>query len=397
MDDMLKYLIESGKVDIEELKLEMQMNERKKFLDQHIFKIWQGTNGKWYTYLPDNTKGRVQKQRNTRKEIEDLVIKYYREEEENPTIKDIFNKWIDRKINNQEIEESTYTRYKNDFDRCFGNFGKRKIRNITELDIEDFLKSCVREKQMTRKAYANVRTLIYGIFRYAKKSRLIDLDIRAAVGDIDFSRKEFNTIVHEDIEQVFLDNEEQMLIDLMMENLDMLNLGILLMFKTGLRIGELTTLKRSDINGNMISIRRTETMFKDRNTNKWHYDVKEHPKTDAGIRDVILKNDYLWILKKIVMLNPFGEYLFEDQGERIKSYVFRNRLRTNCRKLNIIERSPHKVRKTYGTKLYDSKIPESVICSQMGHTDISCLKKYYYFNINSKNDMVKSIESVSNL
>lgn len=394
---MLKYLIESGKVDIEELKLEMQMNERKKFLDQHIFKIWQGTNGKWYTYLPDNVKGRVQKQRNTRKEIEDLVIKYYREEEENPTIKDIFNRWIDRKINNQEIEESTYTRYKNDFDRCFGNFGKRKIRNITELDIEDFLKSCVREKQMTRKAYANVRTLIYGIFRYAKKSRLIDLDIRAAVGDIDFSRKEFNTIVHEDIEQVFLDNEEQMLIDLMMENLDMLNLGILLMFKTGLRIGELTTLKRSDINGNMISIRRTETMFKDRNTNKWHYDVKEHPKTDAGIRDVILKNDYLWILKKIVMLNPFGEYLFEDQGERIKSYVFRNRLRTNCRKLNIIERSPHKVRKTYGTKLYDSKIPESVICSQMGHTDISCLKKYYYFNINSKNDMVKSIESVSNL
>ena len=169
------------------------------------------------------------------------------------------------------------------------------------------------------------------------------------------------------------------------------------MFKTGLRVGELCTLKHSDINGNIISIRRTETMFKDRVTGKIHYDVKEHPKTDAGIRNVIVKNESLWILKKIRQLNPFGEFLFMRNGKRINSYVFRNRLYTDCRKTNAVVKSPHKVRKTYGTKLYNSNIPESLICEQMGHTDISCLKKYYYFNRNTEEENKNEINKISNL
>jgi integrase len=51
-----------------------------------------------------------------------------------------------------------------------------------------------------------------------------------------------------------------------------------------------------------------------------------------------------------------------------------------CKKLHIKQKSPHKIRATYGTKLYDSGIKKSVICQQMGHTDISCLEKNYYFN-----------------
>ena len=392
---MLQYLVESGKVDIAELKLEMQMNERKKIIQKHPYKIWQGNNGKWYTYFPDEKKGRTQKQRNTQKEIEDLIYDFYKEKD--LTVEDVFNQWLNRKMDYEEIEESTYTRYKNDFDRCFGNFAKRKIKNVTELDVEDFLKSCVHDKKMTRKAYANIRTLVYGIFKFAKKSKLINYNIKIVVDEIDFSKKSFNKITHEINEQVFDSREEQLITALMMDNLDLMNLGILLMFKTGLRIGELTTLKRSDINGNIISIRRTETMFKDRTTGEMHYDVKEHPKTDAGIRDVILKNEYSWIIKKIIQLNPFGEYLFESNGKRIRSYVFRNRLRRNCINAKVVEKSPHKVRKTYGSKLYDSKIPEAVICNQMGHTDISCLKSHYYFNLNSKKEMEKCIESVSNL
>ena len=64
-------------------------------------------------------------------------------------------------------------------------------------------------------------------------------------------------------------------------------------------------------------------------------------------------------------------------GERIRSYIFRNRLYTNCKKLQIVVKSPHKVRKTYGSKLYDSDaITESFILNQMGHTDISSTSIY---------------------
>lgn len=397
LDDILKYLIDNDKINLIEIKQEIELKENKRFLEQHRFDVWQGTNGKWYTYLPNETKGRVQRQRNSKKEIEDLIIAFYKKQEENPTIKKLFYEWLQRKIDNMEIEESTYTRYKVDFERCFTDFGKLKIKNITEIDIEDFLKKCVHEKAMSRKAYSNIRTLMYGIFKYAKKKKYIDFDIKSVIDDIDFSKKEFAKNVKKDIEQVFFNSEERNIISVIEENQDIVNLGILLMFKTGLRVGELCTLKHSDINGNFISVRRTETMFKDRSNGKIHYDVKEHPKTDAGIRDVIVKNDSLWILKKIRQLNPFGEFLFEKNGERIRSYVFRNRLYTDCRKANAVVKSPHKVRKTYGTKLYNSNAPESLICEQMGHTDISCLKKYYYFNRNTEEENTNEINKISNL
>lgn len=397
MDELLKYLIENDKINLIEIKQEIELNENKRLLKEHRFNIWQGKNGKWYTYLPDEKKGRVQRERNSRQDIEEMIISFYRKKEENPTIRELFYKWLHRKIENMEIEESTYTRYKIDFERCFSDFGKIKIRDVTEIDIEDFLKKCVHEKSMSRKAYSNIRTLMYGIFKYAKKMKFIDYDIKSIIDDIDFSKKEFAKNIKDDIEQVFFEKEEKNITSLLCENPDIINLGILLMFKTGLRVGELCTLKHSDISGNTISVRRTETMFKDRNTGEIHYDVKEHPKTDAGIRDVIIKNDSLWILKKIRQLNPFGEFLFEKNGERIRSYVFRNRLYTDCRKTNAVVKSPHKVRKTYGTKLYNSNAPESLICGQMGHTDISCLKKYYYFNRNTEEEKTNEINKIANL
>ena len=44
---------------------------------------------------------------------------------------------------------------------------------------------------------------------------------------------------------------------------DILNLGIILMFCTGIRVGELVALKWSDFDGNSIKIRRTEISYKD--------------------------------------------------------------------------------------------------------------------------------------
>lgn len=397
LDELLKYLIENDKINLIEIKQEIELNENKRLLKEHRFNIWQGKNGKWYTYLPDEKKGRVQRERNSRQDIEEMIISFYRKKEENPTIRELFYKWLHRKIENMEIEESTYTRYKIDFERCFSDFGKIKIRDVTEIDIEDFLKKCVHEKSMSRKAYSNIRTLMYGIFKYAKKMKFIDYDIKSIIDDIDFSKKEFAKNIKDDIEQVFFEKEEKNITSLLCENPDIINLGILLMFKTGLRIGELCTLKQSDINGNIICVRRTETIFKDRNTGEIHYDVKEHPKTDAGIRDVIVKDDALWIIEKIKLINPFEEYLFAENGNRIRSYIFRNRLYTNCKKSNSVVKSPHKVRKTYGTKLYNSNIPESLICGQMGHTDISCLKKYYYFNRNTEEEKANEINKIANL
>lgn len=49
-----------------------------------------------------------------------------------------------------------------------------------------------------------------------------------------------------------------------------------------------------------------------------------------------------------------------------------------CDRIGIGERSIHKARKTYATKLIDGNVPESVIKTQMGHTDIRTTLDHYY-------------------
>lgn len=44
------------------------------------YKIWEGKDGKWYTYLPDEKKGRVLKKRTSEHAIIEMVIEFYSDE-----------------------------------------------------------------------------------------------------------------------------------------------------------------------------------------------------------------------------------------------------------------------------------------------------------------------------
>ena len=76
--ELLKYAIENGMIDTTYVQDMIEMQKRKEILEKHQYSIWEGKNGKWYTYLPDEEKnrGKVLKKRNSQKEIEDLVVDF---------------------------------------------------------------------------------------------------------------------------------------------------------------------------------------------------------------------------------------------------------------------------------------------------------------------------------
>ena len=67
--ELLQFAIDSGMIDTNTIRKQIEMNERKKFIEMHKYDTWQGKNGLWYTYLPDNTKGRKLVKRKTKEEI----------------------------------------------------------------------------------------------------------------------------------------------------------------------------------------------------------------------------------------------------------------------------------------------------------------------------------------
>lgn len=393
MNELLKYALENGMIDLQHIQKELIMKKNNELLAKHQYSIWQGKDGKYYTYLPHETKGRILKKRNTQKEIEQIVIDYQKQQLEDPTIEEVFDEWNDRKLELKKIVPSTHSRNQRIFNKHYCEIRKKRIGTVTPEYLEEFLKKQIPRYQLTAKAFSNLKTITRGFFKRAKKRKLIDFSIEDVFTEMELSDREFRKVIKEDYQEVFNEEETYKVMNYLYANLDLKNIGILLMFVTGIRVGELVTLKHKDFDGNTFRVRRTEMRYNVGN-GKSIYAVKEFPKTSAGLRTVIIPPDFEWIVNRLRLYNPFGDYVFVNQGKLLTTNCIRQRLRTICSKLNIYHKSPHKIRKTYGTILIDSNVDTRLITDLMGHTSILCTEEHYHRNrksIEKKSEILGSI------
>lgn len=393
-NEILRFIINSGMINIDDVQDSMEAMKREELLKKHPYKIWQGKDGKWYTYLPDKEKGRILKKKITEEAIKNDVINYWKAEMENPTIKEVFDEWNDRRLTLKKISNSTHLRNIQIFNRHFKEFGDQKIKSVSADEWEEFFEEQIPKHNLTSKAFSNLKTIVRGFLKRAKKQKLVGFNIEEVFQEMDTSETDFKKVIKEDYEEVFSEREMPIMIQYLEENLDEKNVGILLMFATGIRVGELVALKHDDFEGNSFKIRRTETRFLGED-GRYVYSVKDFPKSQAGVRTVVVPEGYAWLCSKIRTLNPFGEYIFTDRnGKRMTTNCIRRRQERNCKKLDIYRKSPHKIRKTYGTILLDHNIDQRLIMEQMGHTDIGCTENHYHRNrrgIEQKSHIISSI------
>ena len=192
-EELLNFMQTNGIISLDDIRIQIENMKREELLKKHCFDIWQGKNGKWYTYLPDEEKGRVQKSRTTQKALKDLIVDFYKEVEFNPFIEEVYKRWISEKMEYNEICQGTYDRYECDYKKYFtdSKISQKKIKAITEEDIELFIRATIAKFNLTRKGYSNLRTLILGIFKYAKKRDLTKLSITNFMGDFELSKNVF--------------------------------------------------------------------------------------------------------------------------------------------------------------------------------------------------------------
>jgi integrase len=379
--EKLKLLVDNDIIDIPHINQLIEMNDRKEKLHNHPYSIWQGKNGYWYTYITGDNGKRVQKKRSTRKGIEDAIVKFHAENDNNPTFLEEFNAWNDRRFKIQRISGATYLRNIS-FAKHLGKLANRKIKNIAPKDIVSFLEEQISKQHLTSKAFSGFKGIIRGTLKHAKREGLFLFNVDEVLGDLDVSEREFKKNVQEDYEEVYDETETKTMVSYLNSHLDDMNEAILLTFMTGLRVGELTSLKHEDLDpdGIQIKVRRTESRTKDANGQVVFF-VKDYPKTKAGLRAVVVPEQYQWLVKKLYKESENKEYVFmRPDNTRMNTASIRRRLRNICDKLNIYQKSPHKIRKTYGTILMDSGVDLKFITDQMGHEDIGISEKYYHRN-----------------
>ena len=316
--------------------------------------------------------------------------------EEDPYLKDIFMEWNQSRLDEGAISNQSYVKYSNDFKRYFTDdcvLCQKKMRLITEADLESYVKGTIRKFDMTAKTYANMRTILRGILKYAKRKGYTNISMTNFFGDLDLSRNSFKKKVVVRENEVFDESEVELVTSYLRERATIRDLGLLLAFETGLRVGELSALKHCDITQDKreIHVQRSEITYKDLENNKSVCTVRDFPKTDAGERYVTIPEQAQHTVDAIIKLNPDGEYLFSENGRRIRSNAFNRRIDRVCDALNIPRRSMHKIRKTYGTTLIDNDVDDDVITEQMGHKDVSTTRKYYYFSTKRKEKKFEQI------
>lgn len=391
----LKYLIDSGIIDIPNIQSIIEMKKRQEVLNNHPYKIWCGSNGKWYTYLPDEEKGRILKKKSTRKDIEDVVIQYQESIMSNPTIDDLFTEWNDHRRDIGRIAKSSHTRLRQVYDRHFKEFGKRRIANVKENEWIDFLEAQVFEHNLSSKAFASLKSVVRGMLKWAKRQGMITYSPELMLTELDLSDTVFSKKIKEDYEEVFDEDETQKMLSYLIGNRDIRNDGIILLFVSGVRVGELVGIKPQDIdlNSNTVKIRRTETRFKEGNDTI--FAIKEYPKTKAGIREIVIPTSYSWLLKELSDKSKGHEFVFEEDGKRLTTLLIRKRIYSICKKVGVYKKSPHKIRATYDTILLDNGVDKRTVKDQMGHSDISVSEKSYHRNRKSIKNKAVIIDAIA--
>lgn len=368
------------------------MTRRKELLSLHKERIFQNGQGRWETYI-DGKRVRYR----DRKHMEDALVEHYSSINSGHTLQEVFDEWIEVKKTRDGICSNSVYQYKRAFNLLCDDTKKKHIEKMSPADIEDFMISCIKRNELTKTDFYNVKLIVYGIFKMARKKGYTDIHIHETISDMEIPKNIFRVVRKSNEKLVFTEEEMERVIDYIIRNSKKeADLGLVLCFKTGIRPGELSTIKPEDIGDGYIHICRTERAELDE-MGKKYFIVKETPKTDAGVRDVYVPESCSWLLDELRNISRGREYVFERNGERVKNYYFNARLRAICGRLGIPTKSVNKIRKTYATILIDGNVSESVIKAQMGHTDIRTTKKYYYKMRKDKEARQKMINEVAEL
>lgn len=398
-ENILKYAIDSGMIDLSYVQEQIEMKKRNEFLEKHSYKIWEGKDGKWRTYLPDERNGRKMVKRSSKKEIEEVVIKFYKQkqEQEKPkTFSDAYKHW--RIVQDTLISANSIEKYNTDYKRYFENtdFLNKHIEKITEEDIKVFIVSTVKSKKLCKKACKTLFGYIKNTINSARINKMIfdnPIEFLEAKHFYKYCTESSKTqekklVSDEDMvrlyQQFYKDYQEQP------EYIP--TYAVHLATLTGMRVGEIAALSWKCIMNSYIVINKSEKY--NRQTKEYYIDTTKNGKDRVfPLTDEI--RALLDMVKKIEMKNGYiCEWVFANENGRIHAPVISSCSKNKCRQVGIDEKGIHAFRRTINSKLRCDGVSATIAASLLGHTE-EVNGRYYTYDVSSIKEKAQIISNVN--
>ncbi|MGF6991568.1 integrase [Lachnospiraceae bacterium PM6-15] len=422
-DEMLNCALECANMNVDDVRNKIQMTRRQNIIRSHPYTISQGSDGRWRTYVFDETRKHKRRQivRTTYEALCDDVYENAMEhgdgqienkiKESNLTFQEFYYVWLNYK-NAKTKRGTTIKKINSDFKRYFLEneiskpYLNKRICDFKYVDLDEWMHKLCLQMEMTATQYYNMSLIPRQMFEYATDKEDIDSNpfARVKIDSKQFKRKAKPA----DETQVFYEDEIMAVNKASIDyynahNEHVMSLILPLLFQTGLRLGEIIALEFADIDDEFIYVHQMQVSDYELVNGKIISKgcvIVDSLKQNAVARNVHLTEEalnYIEMLKKhFARLGLEPKYLFEDiDGTLPNNSTVDRHIRRICKLAGIDEKSAHKTRKTFISRLLDSQqVSLNYIREQVGHNDERTTLHNYGFNSRRTNETHKKAETV---
>lgn len=374
----MQYAIENGIINIAYVQEQIKMKKKQDILKKHPYKIWQGKDGYWRTYLPNGTDRKLVKKR-SESDIEDCIVSYWENQHQN-VFKERFSIWVDRQKALGRSDNTIY-KYKADYKRFFEGdiFEDMDITEITEVEISELFKRVLSKKEIPYRALKSVFGYMNGVFEKAiidkvifiNPCRYIDLPIFKQYCAIPKTKTA--------VQRTLSTDEKKILLKKVRNDGSMAKYAVELSLYTGMRVGELSGLKWEDIDfqAQTLTVCRSEKY--NRITKEYYISTTKNDK----VRVLPLTNEMSDLLRRVkkkeMEYGYLTEYVFSNENGRIHASVISDCARNNTMSGEFSNpKSIHAIRRTLNSNMKCMGVPTPVAASILGHVEKVNENNYTY-------------------
>lgn len=399
---------DSDIIPVDGLKNNLNM-KKKEIIAKHKekFSIWQASDGRWKTKLPDPTK--PEKKRPIAKvnleDLEDAIVAWYTTERTPDTLERLYPEWISYKAKDTTAANAHKLSWVWDKYYTGEAIISRPLTSLDVLDVKKWLLEMIEKHSLNQKQYKEMKSVINQLLDYAVEKRIVSFNVSRNISRI--SAKHFSVKVKKPAsEQVYMTDEKADLIKICEEMFEKTGntayLAICLNFFLGLRVGELVALKVTDFSDLFVHIEREEIKTYREENGKFvrkGYAIAPYTKTPDSVRDVPLTSEARKYVKRIIDHNHQNGFTSEfillnkQTGERMHNDGINNTLRRANRKLVTPQKGNHGIRKTYiSTLVAYSDLTDEEIRMAAGHKYISTTQNSYMYSVQRPETRVVEFE-----
>lgn len=279
---------------------------------------------------------------------------------------------------------STYIKYRGIYERHIKDMiGGVSVHDISYNLVNEKIFRKSSETQYSQNLKHSVIAVINQILKYAADNYDYP-EIQLTNKFTQNKKKKIEIINH---------TEQALLIRYLHEEMDASKAGILLCIFTGLRLGEICSLRWEDIDFEqmIIHVRRTvQRVAIDGNRNRTTLILTE-PKSIFSIREIPISTGTVQVLNQI---RHDEEYVIGGKTP-LDPRTYQNRFKRYLKAISIKEYNFHALRHTFATNCIDHDMDVKSLSEILGHADIQItLNKYVHPTMDTKRRQLAVLDSV---